>query len=168
MERRGGLRVLPGGLIPILILLPNLLWMLFPPRGRPEGGAGPTGGLHRLMEILEWVGRIATLVIPFFYRVEVQGPRQAIALVVAALALLFYYAGWARYFLRDRRYALLFDRFLGVPIPLAISPIVCFLAASVLFGSWPLALATLVLGVGHLWITLQESQQALTKSKEQT
>ena len=150
----------PGGLIPILIMLPNLLWMLFPPRGQPEGGAGPTGGLHRLMEILEWVGRIAALVIPFFYRIEVQSPWQVVALVVAALALLFYYAGWARYFLLGRRYGLLFDRLLGVPIPLAISPIVCFLAASVLFASWPLALATVVLGVGHLWITFQESQRA--------
>jgi len=149
--------VLPGGLIPILIMLPNLLWMLFPPRGQPEGSVGSTGRLHRLMEILEWVGRIAALVIPFFYRIEAQSPRQVVALVVAALALLFYYAGWARYFLRGRRYALLFDRLLGVPIPLAISPIVCFLAASVLFGAWYLALATVILGVGHVWITLQES-----------
>jgi hypothetical protein len=141
-------------------MLPNLLWMLFPPRGRPEDSAGSKGGLHRLMEFMEWVGRIAALVIPFFYRIEAQSPRQIVALVVVALALLFYYAGWARYFLRGRRYALLFDRFLGVPIPLAISPIVCFLAASVLFGSWTLALASVVLGVGHLWITVQESQHS--------
>jgi hypothetical protein len=148
-------------------MLPNLLWMLFPSRGQPEGGAGPTSGLHRLMEILEWVGRIAALVVPFFYRIEAQSPRQVIALVVAAMALLFYYAGWARYFLRDRRYALLFDRFLGVPIPLAISPIVCFLATSVLFGSWTLALASVILGVGHLWITVQESQHSRAQ-KEST
>jgi hypothetical protein len=64
VERREGLRVLTGGLIPILILLPNLLWMLFPPWGKPEGSVSPTSGLHRLMEILEWVERIAALVIP--------------------------------------------------------------------------------------------------------
>ena len=151
--------MLPGGLVPILVLLPNLLWMLLPPRGQPKGSTGSTPRLHRLMEILEWVGRIATLVIPFFYRVEVQSIRQVIALAVMALALLFYYAGWTRYFVRGRSYGLLFEPFLGIPIPLAISPIVYFLAASVLFGSWYLALATAILAIGHLSISFWESKQ---------
>lgn len=85
--------MLPGGLVSVLILLPNLLWMLFPPRGQPEGGTGPPDGCHRLAVILEWVGRIAVLVIPFFYQVEAQNRRQIVALVVMALALLLYYAG---------------------------------------------------------------------------
>ena len=46
-----------------------------------------------------------------------------------------------------------------MPIPLAISPIVYLLAASVLFGSWYLALATVILGIGHLWISLRESKK---------
>ena len=151
---------LPGGLVSVLILLPNLLWMLFPPRGQPEDGTGPASGLHRGMVILEWVGRIATLVIPFFYRIEVQSTRQVVALVTMALALLFYCACWVRYFVLGRTYALLFESLLGVPLPMAISPIVYFLAASVLLGSWYLALATLVLAVGHLWVTFQEVRQA--------
>ena len=78
-----------------------------------------------------------------------------------ALVLLLYYAGWVRFFAQDRRYALLFEPLLGLPVPMAISPIVCFLAASVLFGSWYLALASLVLGVGHLWISLQDARKVL-------
>lgn len=78
-----------------------------------------------------------------------------------ALALLLYYAVWTRYFARGRTCALLFELFLGVPLPLAISPIVYFFAASVLFGSWYLALATVILTVGHLWISLQESREVL-------
>lgn len=58
----------------------------------------------------------------------------------------------------DRSYALLFEPFLGVPLPLAISPIVYLLAVSVLFGSWYLALATVILGIGHLSISFQESR----------
>jgi hypothetical protein len=156
---------LPGGLVSVLILLPNLLWMSFPPRGQPEDGTGPASGLHRGMAILEWAGRIATLVIPFFYRVRVQGTWQAVALVVMALALLLYYACWVRCFVRGRSYTLLFESFLGLPLPLAVSPIVYFLAASVLFGSWYLALATLVLAVGHVWVTLQEARRALDRPR---
>jgi hypothetical protein len=110
------------------------------------------------MEVLEWVGRIAAFVIPFFYRINVQSTRQVVSLVVMALSLLLYYAGWARYFARGRSYALLFEPLLGIPIPLAISPIVYLLAASALLGSWYLAVATVILGVGHLWISYRESQ----------
>jgi hypothetical protein len=112
------------------------------------------------MEILEWVGRLAALLIPFFYRIEVEGARHIVSLAVMALSLLLYYAGWTRYFARGRSYALLFKPLLGIPIPLAISPIVYLLAASVLFGSWYLALATVILGIGHLWISYQEFEDA--------
>ena len=62
--------MLPDGLVPILILLPNLLWTVFPPRGQPEGDTDRRDVLHRVMEILEWIGRITALVLPFFYRVD--------------------------------------------------------------------------------------------------
>ena len=82
------------------------------------------------------------------------------SLTVMVLALLVYYAGWTRYFLRGRSHALLFEPFLRLPIPLAISPIVYLLAASMLLGSWCLALATVILGFGHLWISYQDSKGA--------
>jgi hypothetical protein len=80
------------------------------------------------MEILEWVGRIAAMVIPFFYRMEAQSAMQTIAIVVMVVTLVLYYACWARYFARGRQCALLFEPFLGVPLPMAISPIVYFSA----------------------------------------
>jgi len=157
---------LPGGLVSVLILLPNLLWMLLPQESRPEHSTGvaKTGWLNRWMEALEWVGRIATLVIPFLYRIEPQSTGQVLAVTVMALALLVYYAGWTRYFVRGRRHAHLFEPLLGVPLPLAISPIIYYLAATVLFGSWTLALATVILGVSYLWISLQESRDVLRRA----
>jgi hypothetical protein len=120
------------------------------------------------MEVLEWVGRIATLVIPFFYRIEVQNTLQIVALAMMVLALLLYYAGWARYFARGRGYALLFEPLLGIPLPLAVSPIVYFFAASVLLGSWYLALATLILAVGHLFISFWDSKQEVEENNDQS
>jgi hypothetical protein len=160
----GKLTAPSGGLVSILILLPNLLWLLFPPRERAPSDARPSGRLYRVMEVLEWAGRIATLLIPFFHGIEVRSTGQVAAAVVMVLALLAYYACWARYFARGRRHALLFEPFLGVPLPMAISPVVCFLAASVLFGSWYLALATLVLAVAHLWISLEDSREVLGRA----
>jgi hypothetical protein len=53
---------------------------------------------------------------------------------------------------------------LGAPLPMAISPIVYFLAASVLFGWWYLALATAVLAIGHLWISAGDSREVLGRA----
>jgi hypothetical protein len=140
--------------------------MLFPPKDRPQEEGQQDGALDRVMEILEWVGRIATLVLPFFYRLEAKNPRQIVALVVMGLALLFYYAGWLRYFVRGREYRLLFEPMAGLPVPLAINPVVVFGAAAVAFASWALAAATVVLGVAHIWISLRDAR-AGKGSKEQ-
>lgn len=147
-----------GGLVSILILVPNLLWMLFPPLDPPQGGTSSSTLAYKLLEVMEWVGRIGVFVIPFFYRLEITSTVQVAALAVMALALLVYYAGWVRYFSRNRQYALLFQPMFGLPVPLAVSPTVYFAAASVLFGSWYLALATAVLGVAHLTISLREAR----------
>lgn len=45
-------------------------------------------------------------------------------------------------------------------LPLAISPIVCWGAASALFGSWPLATATAILALAHIPISLREWKRA--------
>jgi hypothetical protein len=150
--------VYPGWLISVLVLLPNLFWIIFPPRGAPAEERAERGRLYRLMEVLEWIGRIGSFVIPCFYRVEVPTGWQRAALVVMVLALLLYYAGWARYFLRGRDYRLLFEPFLGVPLPLAIGPIVYFLAAALLLRSWYMAAAALILAIGHLYISYHSLQ----------
>lgn len=145
-----------GGAITILLLLPNLLWMFIPAHDQPAAAAEPAAPSWRVLEIVEWVGRVATLVIPFFYHLDVQEAWHVAALVMAVVALLFYYVGWARYFVGGRRHALLFAPLAGVPVPLAISPIVYLLGASALLGSWPLAVATLVLASAHLPISWRD------------
>lgn len=150
--------MLPGWLIPVLVLLPNLLWLLFPPGDAPAAEHVPKSLLVQLMEVLEWLGRLGCLVIPVFYRVEMQTAAQVGALAVTAAALLFYYAGWARYFLNGRKYRLLFEPFLGVPLPLATGPIVLFFAAAVLLESWPMAASALVLAVGHVYLSWQSAR----------
>jgi hypothetical protein len=150
--------VVRGWLVSVLILLPNLLWLLFPPRGAPVEERAQRSRLTLWMEALEWAGRLGTLAIPFFYRGEVFTGWQAGALVVMALSLLLYYAGWVRYFLRGREYRLLFEPFLGVPLPLAVAPMVYFLAAAVVLASWPLAVATVVFAVGHLYTSRRSAR----------
>jgi hypothetical protein len=70
-------------------------------------------------------------------------------LIPAAVALILYYALWSRY-LAGRRYALLYDSLWGLPVPMAILPVVVFLAAAGWLSNAWIAIAALVLAAGHI------------------
>jgi hypothetical protein len=121
---------LPGGLLPIIVLLPNLLWMVW--RTKESASESPRSGSPRVaLVVAEWLGRIGTLVIPFFCRFSFESTLQVVFFAVMVGGLVLYYAGWIRYFVGGREPALLFRPLLGIPLPLAVSPIVAFFAAAV-------------------------------------
>lgn len=144
-----------GWLIPLLVLLPNLLMVRFPPTQRPEDAPG----VSRWLEALERLGQAGAFVIPCFYRIRIQGAVASVALAVMALALSSYYLGWLRYVRQGQRYALLFAPMWGIPLPMAVWPVIYFGAAAVLARSWPLAAATMVFAIGHLAVSAHERRK---------
>jgi hypothetical protein len=144
-----------GGLITLAVLLPNLIVLVLPPREVPPQ-ISQKDTRHKVMEFIERVGQAGAFLIPFFYSLPVLREANVDALAVMALALLFYYSAWARYASKGHRYLLLYAPFLGVPLPMAVAPLVYFGAAAVYLGSWPLAIAMIVLAVGHIYISNQE------------
>lgn len=66
------------------------------------------------------------------------------------LALAFYYMAWGRFYTRGRTPVLLYRPLFGVPLPLALSPVVLFLAAAVPLRALPLAVGAIVFGVAHV------------------
>ncbi len=138
-----------GGLISILVLLPNLLFLMFPPRDVPCERRKPARG----WEIMEWVGRLGVFMVPFFCWIEIEGAVEitAVAILIGALGL--YYASWVRYVRRGRSFRLLFQPMWGTPLPMAVAPIVYLFAASVVLHSWWQLLATVLFMIGHLSIS---------------
>jgi hypothetical protein len=96
--------MLIGWLIPLLVLLPNVLMVRFPPTERPADASG----VKRWLEVLERLGQAGVFAIPCFYRLRIQSTIAAVSLAVMALALICYYLGWLRYIQQGQRYALLF------------------------------------------------------------
>ncbi len=141
-----------GWLIPLLVLLPNASMVWFPPADKPEAGSG----VNRWLEALEWVGRTGVFVIPCLYRIHIQDASAVVSLALMALALVVYYLGWLRYVQQGRRYALLFAPLWGIPLPMALMPVIYFGAAAVLLRSWPLTVATLTFAIGHLAVSEHE------------
>jgi hypothetical protein len=146
-----------GGIITVLVLLPNLLMIFYPPAGAPPPRL-PGGRVERLMGILERVGQAASFATPFFYALnfKINDGEIGIALALMFVSLGFYYVCWARYLLFGHRFELLFKPCFGFPLPLAICPVVYFLAAAVLLNSPYLLLAAAILAVGHIYVSYGE------------
>jgi hypothetical protein len=144
-----------GGIITLAILLPNLLMLIMPPDGTPPSPVKKDGTM-KIMEGIERIGQAGSFVIPFFYPLPALRDASVDALVVMALALVFYYIGWARYALKGHRFVLLYAPLLGVSLPMAISPVLYFAAAAMFLKAWPLAIATALLAVGHLYVSYGE------------
>lgn len=156
-----------GGIITLLILIPNLLFLFFPPLQKPPAGE-EKGPLHFLMEAIERLGQIGSFLIPFFFKLPfVQLPAEfraasvTGALIVMGSALILYYVGWARYLTGGRRLCLLFAPMFRIPLPMAIFPILYFAGAAVLLRSLLLALAVVFLAVGHLFVSQREYVRCL-------
>ncbi|WP_379151000.1 hypothetical protein [Paenibacillus sp. sgz5001063] len=98
----------------------------------------------------EFVGRIGVIAVPLFYSLHLQNGYEILALIVMLFSLGMYYLGWGRYFRNGRPYSLLFTPLMGVPVPLALSPVFYFLCASVILHSGYLLIFSIILGAGHI------------------
>ena len=147
-----------GWVVSALLLLPNILWLAFP---GPQSTSSQVGGPPSWVVRLQPVGmalRVTGFALPFFLTLDFGRFEARAALVVASLALCFYYAAWYRYFTHGRQLSLLFNSWLGVPVPLAIAPVVYLAAASVLTRSVLLGIVTCAFGIVHILVSVMVSR----------
>lgn len=137
-----------GWPVPVLIMLPNLIWML-----APKSGSADSSRVPQSLTVFENVGRWAVLILPFFYTLD-WGRRFSLPVMgVMALALVLYYIAWGRYFLGGRQVALLGKPLLGIPQPMAVTPVIFLLLSAYLLESWPMLIASVLFGAAHIWVT---------------
>lgn len=143
----------------LLPLLPNILFFIKRPSEVVSGG--PIRGIWRLFEALERVGQVGCFTLPLFFAAKFDGGMIFVFCMAGALA--FYYIGWVRYYINGRRYHCLFKPMLGIPVPLAISPIVYYLFTALLIQSVWMLLAVAILAAGHIPVSCKS--YLLTKEK---
>jgi hypothetical protein len=137
-----------GAWIPALLMIPNVLWMIFPPVDAGKGAAEPLP-----LVLVERVGRFAVLVLPFFHSLDLQNRFSVPVLIGMGLALAVYYICWARYFAGGRSAAMLGAPLLGVPVPLAVFPVLFLVLSSYLMDSEWMFGASILFGAAHIWIS---------------
>jgi len=154
-----------GWMVPVAVLLPNIVWAVLPAGASPATPKPVPPHWVRWVEVVEWVGRMAVLVLPVFSQFRLGTAASVLAGEVMFLALAFYYTGWARYFTRGRTAVLLYKPLFGVPLPMAVSPAVYFLAASAPLRSVPLAVAAVVFGAAHVAVGRFEYESLWPRSR---
>jgi len=133
----------------VLIMFPNIFYFVFSPT-RVSQDAKREGIVLSIIEhgsqmvmifMFVFLVRDNKLVINFIY------------IILILLCLLMYYYLWARYFMTERDYILLSKSFFGIPLPMAVFPIIYFVLAALWMGNWPAFGVALVFGVAHLAIS---------------
>ncbi|WP_040952662.1 hypothetical protein [Gorillibacterium massiliense] len=142
---------LPSLLIPFMILLPNLLFIKWPPRNAPA--EQPKG--NRLLTAFEGIGRVGSFGIPIFYAIHTDRFYEIAAWIGMALFLAFYYVEWLRYFSGNQEYRLLFSSLLAIPVPMAVFPVLYFMCASAVLHSLPLFICNALFAIGHILNSLR-------------
>ncbi|MBN2559294.1 MAG: hypothetical protein JXB33_11120 [Clostridia bacterium] len=138
-----------------LILLPNILSAVFPPVNIPVQPKRPPWWI--IVIALEWIGRIGIFILPLFWQIGFDR-NKLIFLIPMGLMIAIYYMGWIRFFAKGREYRLLFEPLFRIPIPLALSPVLCIFFMGFAQGSWPVVAAAIIMALGHIPESIQNFQ----------
>ena len=146
-------------IIPALVLVPNIIFFLKGPINTPSDlPKEPT-----TLVALERSGQIGCIISPVFFPINISGIVEIFAAIAMGLMLSIYYAGWVRFFTRDREYRWLSYPLFSIPVPMALSAVAYFLLSSVILHSIPLLASSLVLAAGHIPISLKSYKRIIDK-----
>ena len=140
------LAVKSGALIPVLLMLPNVAWMLF-----YNLDAGLRVSPPLALSIAENAGRVAVLLLPFFYSLNLKKKYSSLAMAGMAIAFAVYYGAWVRFFAGGGLAELLSAPLLGIPGPLALAPVALLILSAYLMNSWLMLSAAVCFGALHVW-----------------
>ncbi|MEV8172773.1 hypothetical protein [Microbacterium sp. NPDC077486] len=131
-----------GLAVSLAIFLPNLLLIPFPPRPKLESPAVP-----RVLLVFERAGQALCMTVP---AITAAGPIAWGWAVPVGVSVLAYWVLWIRYLRRGRPASALFDTVFGIPVPMALAPVAAFLGTAAWLQNPWIALAAVILAIGHI------------------
>jgi len=140
-----------------LILLPNIISVIFQPVNVPEQSVRPSWWTAVI--VVEWIGRLGIFVLPMFW--EIRFERSTVLfLMPVCMMIALYYAGWIRFFMRGRDFSLMFAPLFGIPVPMAVSPVLAVAFLGLAQNSWPVLAAAVIMALGHIPESIQNLHSA--------
>lgn len=155
---------LAGLIVFILPMLINMVYAAWPPKKTNEEyqtqemkepqNAGRKQSTQ-VLELIENVTRILYAVLICFVVFQTKPSYKSPYLYLAVIFLVLYYIVWIRYFIHGREIAYMAKSFLGVPIPLAVFPVIYFIFAALWLGNLPAIIDMILFGIVHFIISYQ-------------
>jgi cation transport ATPase len=146
----------PALFLILIILLPNLLFILYPPANKPESMPEE----NKRITMLERGGQILFFAVFLFSPAATSVNRNPILLIWMIVCTTIYYAFWVRYMVKEQAFSALFDTVLGIPIPMALFPILAFTFGVLWLQAWLALIPLLLFAIGH-FINSRNSNQHL-------
>ncbi len=134
-----------GLFISAVIFLPNLLFIIFPPKNVPDGSKD--AGV--IFTVLERIGQVGCIVILVFSKDHYQNLRINTWFALMALCVILYYYLWITYVVKGQDFSLCFKPLGFLPIPMAVFPVLAFGFAAIWGKSFYLGIAVVLLAIGH-------------------
>ena len=147
---------LPALFIILIILLPNLLFVLYPPVNKPEDIPEE----NKWISLLEHGGQILFFIVFLFLPVTPLANRNPMLAFFMIFCTVIYYALWIRYMTKKQAFSALFETVLGIPIPMALFPILAFTFGILWLQTWPALIPLAFFTIGHIinsWNSTQYS-----------
>ena len=129
-------------LIPMVI---NVIYAIFPPVNAPEE---PTI-VNKVVEMIEQCTRILYMVALCILVSDRKIEYKSLWLYLAVIFVVLYYIVWIRYFVGGRDVALLGEKFLFVPLPLAVFPVLYFFFSAIWLHNYVAAVIMVIFGIAH-------------------
>lgn len=152
------------GLIYLLMLMvPNLIWA----KHRPKNYEKYVGNENKVLAALERIGEVAVSVIVLVFNDFNIKPwtNWSWWLVVSFVLMVLYEIYWIRYFRSEKTMQDFYRDLWGIPLAGATLPVTAFMFLAVYGRNIFLAVAVLILGVGHIgihWMHWRESHRDFT------
>ncbi len=141
----------------VMLMAPNLLWT----RNQPKDYEKYVGNENRVLLALERIGEIlvscVVLIFPDFNIRAWTGWSWWLA--ASFVLMIFYEIFWIRYFRSEKTMGDFYASLLGIPVAGATLPVAAFLFLAVYGKNIALAIAVLILGVGHIGIHLMHRRE---------
>ena len=142
----------------VMLIVPNLLWTTRKPLGYDRYAARE----NRVLLAFERVGEVLVSAVALVFSDFNLRPWTpwCLWLVASFLLMLLYEAFWIRYFRSERTMRDFYRGFAGIPVAGATLPVAAFFLLGVYGRNYPMLLATVILGIGHIGIHLAHAGEA--------
>lgn len=148
-----------GLLYLVMLMLPNMIWT----KNKPKDYEKYVGSENRILLAMERTGEVLVsclaLIFSDFNIRKWSG--WCLWLVVSFLCMVLYEIFWIRYFKSEKNMKDFYSSLFGIPVAGATLPVMAFMLLAVYGKNVFLALAVVILGIGHIGIHLMHRKAAV-------